>query len=337
MDGNGTNSSEDDGNDGFPLDFNLRTTTVCVAGPLALMGLVGNVIAFNIYGKMERQNAMTFLLRSLAVIDTFVLLIVVSFDYWRWSWASSAYGYDKNGTLALTLWPFMVTFVLPLYRVFILVNAWTSVIIGINRYIAVCRPFHAARLCTISHARKQIACVVLLSFVYSLPRFLEYKQIGSGKYVGLKDLHRRKPLYYYIYVVGCDITFRFLIPFSILLYVCVHLSMSLHAARRQQINRHGARSTDTRVTTMLVVLLGVFLFCQTPNICMRIFDVLYRLYGLRCPGGHKVMDFLLSPLCTIFNSSVNCLIYLAYNKQFRRKLPQRCTRRSTMNYGYEVT
>ena len=93
--------------------------------------------------------------------------------YWYWSFVDDVW----IDTLTSRLWPFMATCVFPLCRVLILINAWTSVIIGINRYIAVCRQLHDARLCmlcTISHARKQTACVVLFSFTYSLPSVLEY-------------------------------------------------------------------------------------------------------------------------------------------------------------------
>ena len=333
MDGDGTDSSRDSENDVRLLPFYLQTAAACVAGPLALMGLIGNVIAYIIFGKMGRQNAVTFLLRSLAVIDSCGLLIAVTYEYWFWSFLYRNISID---TLASTLWPFMAIFIQPLYRVFLLVNAWTSVTIGVNRYIAVCRPLHAGRLCTVSHARKQIACVVLISFAYSLPRFLEYKEIGDGKNFGLKDLDWTTKLwYYYIYVVGCDITFRFLTPFSILLYVCVRLTMTLRAARRHEINRHGAHNADTRVTTMLVVFLGVFLVCQTPSIYIRISIVLTR--GLISHERDMVMYYLFSPLCILFNSSVNCLIYLAYNKQFRRNLCQRCTRGPTINTAYGLT
>ena len=335
MDGNGTNSSGDFRNAIVVPHFYLMMAATCVTAPLALMGLVGNIIAFHIFGKMERQNAVTFLLRSLAVVDSCCLLILVPFFNWYWS---IMHGNGWIKTLASSLTPFMVVLVEPLYHVFLLVNAWTSVVIGINRYIAVCRPLHAARLCTISHAKKQIACVLLFSFAYSLPRFLQYKYIGSDKYVGLKDLFdNSNPWYYYIYMAGCDSAFYSVTPFSILFFVCVRLAMTLRAARRQAMNRHGTRSADTRVTTMLVVLLGVFLVCQIPGIFDRINGILYRLYGRSNLVEDIVLTYLVWPICTIFNSSVNCLIYLAYNKQFRRKLCQGCTRGSTINYDYELT
>ena len=335
MDGNGTNSSGDSRDGVIALHFYLLMAATCVTAPLALMGLIGNIIAFNIFGKMERQNAGTFLLRCLAVVDSCYLLILVPFFNW---YVSTIHGNGWIKTLASSLTPFMVVLVEPLYRFFLLVNAWTSVVIGINRYIAVCRPLHAARLCTISHAKKQIACVLLFSFACLLPRFLEYRHIGGGKNVGLKDLfHYSNPWYYYIYMVGCDSAFYTLIPFSILLYVCVRLAMTLRAARRQAMNRHGTRNADTSVTTMLVVLLGIFLVCQIPGIFNRINGVLYRLYGRGHFVWDKVLIFLVWPICTIFNSSVNCLIYLTYNKQFRRKICQRCTRGSTINHDYELT
>ena len=140
-----------------------------------------------------------------------------------------------------------------------------------------------------------------------------------------------------IYTVGCDIAFYFLIPFSIILFVCVRLAMTLRAARRQAMNRHGVRNTDSSVTTMLVLLLGVFLVCQIPGIFNRINGVLYRLHERSHFVGDIVLSHFVWPICTNINSSVNCPIYLAYNKHFRSQLCQRCTRGSTINHDYELT
>ena len=213
-------------------------------------------------------------------------------------------------------------------------NTWTSMVIGMNRYIAVCRPLHADRICTASHARKQIVCVIIFSMVYSLPRFLEYRWIGGDKTFGLKELDHGDTWYFYIYVVGCDITFRYVIPLSLLLYFCVRLVLTLRAVRRvPQINRHGGRNVNNRITMMLVVLLGVFLVCQTPNILTRIWDifVLYE-FSFLCEWSYMVINYI-SPLCIIFNSSVNCLIYIVYNGRFRRMLCKGCIHRSEISPG----
>ena len=217
MDTNGTNSSGDDGIGEGNLTLGLTLIFVCVTGTMILIGLIGNIVAFCIFGQMVHQNAVTFLLRALAVIDNCVLLCMVPLiirDISDWIYM-----------LTSVLW----LFIGPLFRVFLMANAWTSVIIGMNRYIVVCHPLHAARLCTISYARKQIICVILTSIVYSLPRFFE-RRVAVGYTMGLKVLSHGDTWYFYIYVLGCDVTFRFLTPLTLLLVFCVCLIRELRAS-----------------------------------------------------------------------------------------------------------
>jgi len=54
-----------------------------------------------------------------------------------------------------------------------MVNAWLTVLLTVDRYIAVCRPLHAQRLCTIQRAYSNIFIVAVASVLFCLPRFYE--------------------------------------------------------------------------------------------------------------------------------------------------------------------
>ena len=183
-----------------------------VIGPVILLGLFGNIIAFCTFGKMVPQNATTFLLRALAITDLCVLL------------SSSIYIYVKNIKLygdswvstARLLHPYVTTYIIPCFSIPKLANVWITVIVGFHRYIVVCRPLQAAGLCTTSHARKQVICIILISTAFKLPGFFAFElRKNDGSTYDARLLLNNK-WYFYIYEVGCVFAFTFVIPLGML-------------------------------------------------------------------------------------------------------------------------
>ena len=316
MNGNGSDSSGeyDEGN---ILD-NRQTVLICVSGTLALLGLVGNIISFRTFGKMMAKNATTLLLRALAVFDSCVLLL--NFVCYAASYAEDIWSHP--------VWMFANTYIIPFLHIAFMANAGTSVIIGANRYIAVCRPLQAARLCTAGHARKQLSCVVLFSIAYGLPRFFSCtitKSDDGSEYIR-KALLRNKVWYAYFYIIGCEMIFRFIIPFALLLFFCVRLTTTLREARKQLLDLHGGRRVDTRVTSMLVTLLGVFLISNAPNFIYNSLRIIlmHDIQFTRSWTGMILSDT--ADIFVIMNSSINWFIYVAYIREFRERQCERYTR-----------
>ena len=296
-----------------------------IAGPLMLAGFIGNAIAFRTLGRLTHQNAMTFFLRGLAIVDTCVLLLSVAFlcPFLVYLLASPALA---------KLNPYLSTYVVPIHSIAIVVNVWTTVVIGMNRYIALCRPLDATRLCTTSRARKHMICIILLSIVYGLPGFLFSKITKRANGFAESVPYLAHNIWYvYIYLLGGDLLFRSLIPFCLLLFFCVRIITALRASRKQQLDRHGGRQVDRKITSMLLILLGVFLVCS-----LLVFVVyLFIFFGFK----PLVFSFIGPPityLAYILNSSVNCLIYLGYMGEFRKLLCERCNQRSSQNQDLEL-
>ena len=298
---------------------------------MILQGIIGNVISIITLGKLTHQSSLTFLLRALAVIDFCILLgevvRVLSGDSTIFYVDSWLY------TVADVLWPYRRAYIHPLMYMALLANILTSVFIGMNRYIVVCRPLQAARLCTISIARKQVIFAVLFSVLAMLPTFFEcqLKKTENGSVYIFYTLEHNK-WYNYIYRVGFCFIFGSLIPFSSLSSFCVRIIITLRAARRQPIDRHGNRIQETRVTSMVLVILGSFIFCHIywwfKRLCVNFLtDKFYR--HVWDTYGSAFGDLLL-----ILNSSINWWIYFVYIKEFRGKLCQKCCYRSETIQAY---
>ena len=289
-----------------------------VFGPLIILGLVGNVISFFIWGKMTHQNAISFLLRASAVYDSWFLLGML----FRVFTDLSATKFYVDGWLyiaALYLGPYTETYIYQLKYMALVASVLTSVSIGVNRYIVVCMPLQAARLCTISRAKKQIIFITTVSALIMLPSFFEreVRKTSDGSPCLVYTLLANK-WYYYIWYLGTSLVCGSLIPFSILLFICVRIITTLRVTRSQQLDRHGDRVQNSSVTSMVLVLLGIFLMCHT-------YSWLYILCKVLLPESpywYRVLSYayMWKEVFIIFNQAINWVIYFVYIKEFRRTL-----------------
>ena len=126
-------------------------------------------------------------------------------------------------------------------------------------------------------------------------------------------------LYYYVYFCGVHFIFVFFIPCTMLLFFCVRLIIALRKATRQQVTINRGSPLDTRITSMLLVLIAIFLFCHS---YLWLYNILFQ-HGSPETNCIVIKSLYMSVflyIVFIFNSSVNCFIYLGYLKEFRRKL-----------------
>ena len=284
-----------------------------VGGPLILAGLIGNIIATCTLRKLKRQNVTIFLLRGLAFVDISVLL--------GYAVLFTCCCVDSCKIRIDT--PHVLFYIGAIFNIFISVNIWMTVMVGMNRYIALCRPLDAQRLCTTSRAKKHMIYIVLVSIVFELPGFF------------VPSPHNK--WYVYIFDFGYNQIALCLIPFSMLLFFTVRIIIALRASRRQQLGRHGGYQVDRKLTSMLLVLLGVFLVC---HVFIRIMSLALNLYQF----GYRDADFLsllfgytMGRVLYVLNSSVNCLIYIVFLKEFRGLLCKQRIHRAQQNEQYELS
>jgi len=71
----------------------------------------------------------------------------------------------------------------PLVHITQMWAVWITVLVAFNRYVAICLPFQAHRLCTMRQVRCQMAGLGLSIILYNIPRWLEYKVIYTRQSV----------------------------------------------------------------------------------------------------------------------------------------------------------
>ena len=324
-----TNRSDNASNYGIPdasffeqcFQYIFIVNTI-VSGTLCALGMTGNCIAFYIFKKIGHRNSNTLLLQALASMDSFLLLfIILCYSMNICSMDSCNTGY---------YFVYSTIFIRPLVKAAHTATVWTSVLLGINRYIVVCRPLMAATQCTVDNARKQIAIVWLISLIYACPQFFEAEVINESSRDNTTVVSiatrpwARHYHYQVIYIDISSLVLAFIVPLVLQLMLSIRLSAALYTATRAHREMSGNMSdVDKQVTRLVLGVLIVFLICHTP---VAINNLLWMVQGgiLVCCGDYLFYYQQIALMFMVLNSALNCFIYIVLNATFRRTLLVDC-------------
>lgn len=139
-----------------------------VAGPLCLLGLLGNSLCFLVLRKDQDTPIASFLLQTLACCDNvFLGLWLLHFslrDLFNFM--------HLNGDLHV-VWMYVVLYTYPLLFVAQSATIWLTVLIAVYRYLAVCKPYTVHLRMDLLFAKKGVVGVIIFAVVYNLPRYFD--------------------------------------------------------------------------------------------------------------------------------------------------------------------
>ena len=294
---------------------------VCI---ICAIGLIGNTLSFAVLHKHTFGHVGTYILQALALTDNMFLAIYVCTE------ANSIISNHYN--LSLQYYEVFQTYVWPLGHITHMWTIWMIVIVAGNRYIAVCRPMDAPRLCTKYNVQLEILTMAGAMCVYNIPRFFEYRYVLHNvtivdnnnttsvnetlENMGIASIY----LYNILYKNVCNVLFVFILPLIIIIYFNVHLMRGLKIAQRDRSTMTSQSSNDVNnITLVTIVIIIAFVVCQTPATINRI---LYYIFGqmqmLTCTP-YKLY-FFMSNIFIPINSTVNFFIYCLLRRQFQRQL-----------------
>ena len=298
---------------------------VIIFGGMCIFGLIGNTLSFLVLQWERRGHVATFLLRVMALVDNFYL-IVFGFSS-IFTAATTFFGYFDN-----PVQPYLVVIVWPLAYIAQMLTVWITVLIALNRYIAICKPFQAPRLCTMSKTRIQLILMGLFIIIYNIPRFLEMKLTdttdpNTGEIIKGVEATAMKENFHYniIYETVLYCLFIFLGPLVILIFFNVCLVLELMAARKRMRNRYlpvSGEEEENNLTLVMIIIILMFLICQTPAFLNQFLHIMLQDNYL-C-GNPYFYFFNISNLLASSNSCLNFVIYCAFRKQFRTRLRKFC-------------
>jgi hypothetical protein len=297
---------------------------------MCVFGLIGNTLSFMVL-QWEKQNYVaTFLLQVMAVVDN---LFLITSGYTLCYSAVTVFLEETNQYLM----PFNAVIVNPLVYFSQLCTVWITVLIAFNRYIAICKPFQAPKLCTITRVRFQVVAMFVCIAIYNIPRFLERKlvyKVDPATNVSTPEVKETAlvmdPLYNLIYESLLYCLFYFLGPLTILIVLNTCLVRELMRARKRLLERQLPASMtgedqENNLTLVMIVIILIFLVCQAPAFLNQLFYFNEFLGDYKC-GKPYFYFYHVSNLMVAANSSLNFVVYCIFRKQFRQRLRAFCHR-----------
>lgn len=329
----GWNGSGVEGHPNSEQDF-AQTETDCrlflfilyvvVMGSMCVFGLIGNTLSFIVL-QWEKQNYVaTFLLQVMALFDNLFLLTTG----YTTVFAAVMFFVEKPES---HIAPYNVVYVWPLVHITQMGTVWITVLIAFNRYIAICKPFQAPMLCTISRVRLQCLAMTVCIILYNLPRFMENKveyvtdpvtNITHAE--GHETVLKQDPRYQIVYESLLYCLFVFLGPLVILIVLNTCLIQELMRARRRLLDRQlpaamTGEDQENNLTLVMIVIVLVFLVCQTPAFLNQLLHFFLAEQHYQC-GKAYFNYYHISNLMVTANSSLNFVVYCIFRKQFRERL-----------------
>ena len=298
----------------------LVFTSICI------IGFISNLISLNIFSRGLVKTSTTYQLQWLAAIDTACLV-----TYWV--------TYVLQDTLSLfentsdlfwhAIQPVLYVCFRPLFHVARTCTVWLTVLIGLFRYFAVCKPFSNLNTHCVQNGQRYIMLVVILSFLYSTPEFFTYYlepyEIDGHAYFHVTHTGLHNMWLYYIYDVYVYAVVVTSIPFLILVFVTVNILIVLGKRRNIRRSMQSSYTSQNNVSTILTCILITFILCQFPYLLNQI---VRRIPSVDTSCGCFMFYFDSLPgVSYLLNSSVNGFIYFGLNKHFRSALLSHCLNR----------
>ena len=301
-------------------------------GLLCCFGFVGNILSMICLWKDKSKTATPFLLVSLEIADTLFLLCVLPLR------VISTICQYTGSTVLDPVTPYLAKYVFPLAIICETGTIYMTLLVTINRYISVCRPYSVGTFCTVRNSHRHVFGVWLFAWLYNIPRFFHYDivdvydaELNSTRKVVAVTSMAQDEIYQYFYcnLMYCVVMFLVpLITLCVLNYKLVHALRKTKRKRKLMISHENSSRSEDDITLILIVVVVVFVISQTPALVTQLLLVSLPPRLLDCAQPFFFYERI-SDLLVVFNSAINFLIYCFCSRRFRHILCSTvCTGRS---------
>lgn len=282
---------------------------------ICTIGIVGIILTVIVLSRKTMSTSTNSYLISLAMSDLAFLLIMATRCIDERLSREAHYHY-------LVIMSYVNVFLLA----FLLASVWLTVMLAIERYIAICHPLKAMGICTVARARIIIVAILICSFLFKIPEFFKLKQYTFYDHCIGKEVPLMHPTdlalnetFRHIYS-WFDCFLLALLPFSLLLFLNVCLIREIHRSTNY-LRYHLASDSNVqtiitgeemKITMMLVSVVVVFFICEAPHV---ILVVMKRLQpGEQFP--HLQLMINITILLFALRSSFNFILYCWFSEKF---------------------
>jgi hypothetical protein len=205
----------------FPDSYNSNSYSThillgVIAIAISVLGIFGNIVSIVVLSRQTMNKLSTYAyLIALSVCDavSLVFTIIALLQY-------SIVPGSAMPKWMVTTYPKLLSYVYPIVGATQALSVWITLALTIDRYLYVCKPYLGNKLCTRKRSCYVICSLYLLSIIYSIPQFFEYKydvhNITSENILIIPSLTEigRSQIFFRIYHIFIYTLFICLIPFG---------------------------------------------------------------------------------------------------------------------------
>lgn len=237
-------------------------------------GLLGNALSVLVLSRPQMRSSVNCLLVGLAACDTVLILTsVLLFGL------TAVFPYTGHMRYYYYhVCPHITPYAYPIANAAQTMSVYLTLIVTIERWVAVCHPFRAKALCTSSRARWYVLGTAAFALAYNAPKFFEAEVIqrfvdGELVYCVTADLTFRTESYIVVYIHSLYMIVMYIVPFSALaaLNACIVRQVRRAQAERARLSRVQRR--ELGLATMLLVVVLVFFLCNLLPLVTNSFEV----------------------------------------------------------------
>lgn len=293
----------------FVYDFWIYGIALNFVG---FIGILGNIVTMIILSRPQMRSSINYLLIGLARCDT-VLILTSMLLYGVTSW----YPYTGYmGGYYFFVYPRIAPVVYPISAASQTASSYLTLMVSLERYVAVCHPLRARALCTYGRSRYYVAFCVCVAVLYNVCKLWEAQMIAFDSptlgriYCISSTPMRRNPLYITLYIHWCYLIVNYFIPFTGLVVFNTLIFRQVRRANRERQRLSRSEKREIGLATMLLAVVVVFFVLNVLALYVNVSEAFYQ----------HINDELvvMSNLCVTFNSCVNFIIYVIFGEKFKR-------------------
>lgn len=293
------------------MRFQFWVSAVLLSG-VALFGILGNILSMVILSRPQMKSSISAVLFGLAACDT--LLIVTSVLLFS---LPTVYPYTGHLFGYYYVWyPKLTLFIFPMAMAAQTASTYLTITVSFERFLVVYFPLQSRRWLNYERARIYVILILLFSFIYNIPRFLEpmvledqHPTYGTIYCIAGTAL-RNHVVYINFYVHWMYLIFICFIPFATLSFFNIMIYRQIRKANKERLRISRSEKREISLAMMLICVVIVFLVC---NILALVLNMLEAFYNITLDNVNQISNLLVT-----INSSVNFIIYVIFGEKFKR-------------------
>lgn len=279
---------------------------------LGLIGIVGNIVTMVILSRPQMRSSINYLLIGLARCDTVLIIAAILLFGLRSVYQYTGYMFYYH----FIIYPNIASFVYPMSAASQTASSYLTLMVSLERYVAVCHPLRARALCTYGRSRYYVAFCVIFALLYNVIKLWE-SQIFSFQSPRLGLIYcitpsrlRVDPVYITVYIHWCYLIVNYFVPFTGLVVFNALIFRQVRRANRERQRLSRSEKREIGLATMLLAVVIVFFALNV-----------LALYVNLCEAFFQHIDddmIVMTNFCVTFNSCVNFVIYVIFGEKFKR-------------------